>query len=293
MSNQNRPPSFSSKVFSLWSLVFSLSLGVFCLWSFVFGLSVRAEEPQQIEQEVHGYSFEGYDDHGAKQWELLGNSAHLQGDVAFLKQVKVESLEKGGATLTSEAGQYNLKTQQVHLEKDVVVETKEGTRLKTDTLDWDGKKRKVTTEKPVTIEKDQTVSQGVGAEAYPDLKRLTLKENVQVKMGSDLTITSKGPMEIDYANGRATFREEVLVQDKEGSMRSDQMEVFLDPKNNTIDHLIATGHVEIKRGESVSYSDRALYNAASKKVTLEGSPRILLQPRKEDESTFIANTSAR
>ena len=161
--------------------------------------------------------------------------------------MKVESLENGGATLTSEAGQYNLRTQNVHLEKDVVVETKEGARLKTETLDWDGKKRKVTTEKSVTIEKDQTRSQGMGAEAYPDLKQLTLKEKVRVELGPNLVITSKGPMEIDYANGRALFQEEVFVQDKEGTMRADRMEVFLDSKSNTVDHLIAMGHVEIKR----------------------------------------------
>ena len=254
--------------------------------------SAYAESPQ-IDQEVHSFSFEGYGDNGVKQWELQGDTAHLQGEVAFLEKVKVESLEGKGATLTSQVGQYNLRTKQAHLEKDVVVQTEEGTRLMAEALDWDGERRRMTTEQPVTIEKDQVHSQGVGAEAYPDLKQLTLKEKVRVEMGPDLVITSKGPMEIDYARHIAVFQEDVMVRDKEGSMKADRMEVFLDPQSSGVDHVDAAGNVEIQRGESLSYSDRATYDAKLKKVTLQGSPRLLLQPRKEDESALTANAQPR
>ena len=267
-------------------------LSVACLMSLVACRSAYAEPPP-IDQEVHSFSFEGYGDNGVKQWELQGDTAHLQGEVAFLEKVKVESLERGKAVLTSRKGQYNLRTKQAHLEKDVVVQTEEGTRLMAEELDWDGQKRKVTTERPVTIEKDQVRSQGVGAEAYPDLKQLTLKEKVRVEMGPDLVITSKGPMEIDYASHIAVFQEEVVVRDKEGLMKADRMEVFLDPLSNGVDHVEASGNVEIQRGESFSYSDRASYNAKLKKMTLNGSPRLLLQPRKEDESALTANTQPR
>ena len=256
----------------------------------LLGIGVAWAETAQVEQEVHSFSFEGYGDDGTKQWELQGNKAHLRGDTAFLEKVKVESLGKGKATVTSQVGQVNLRTKQAHLEKDVVVQTEEGARLTAEALDWDGQERKVTTKDPVTIDKDQIHSEGVGAEAYPDLKQLTVKEKVRVEMGPDLVITSRGPMEIDYANHTALFQEEVMVQDKEGLMKADRMEVFLDPKTNAVDHLDATGRVEIQRGDSLSKSDRATYDTKLKKVTLQGNPRLQLQPRKEDESALTANT---
>jgi lipopolysaccharide assembly outer membrane protein LptD (OstA) len=45
---------------------------------------------------------------------------------------------------------------------------------------------------------------------------------------------------------------------------------------NKIDKIVARGNVKITRGENISYSDEAIYNAADKKITLSGRPKLIL-----------------
>ena len=67
---QKKKTRFKNSNFLLSSIkhpASSISLPVICCLSLVACLSVDAEE-QNVEQEVHGFSFEGYGDKGIKQW---------------------------------------------------------------------------------------------------------------------------------------------------------------------------------------------------------------------------------
>jgi len=259
---------------------------VLCLMSLVLCLVTSsvgyAEKTIQAEQEVHAFSFTGYSKEGKREWEVHGDTATLEGDVAKFEKPKLESAGKTALTVTSDQGTYDRQTAKAHLEKNVFAQTSDGATLKTDSLDWHGSSKKLTTDDRVVIEKGAFVSEGKGAEAYPDLKKFELKEEVKVKVAPDIEITSKGPMELDYTRNIAVFRDEVKVVDKEGELLADRMDVTFEPVSNQIREIIATGNVRIKRGESISYSEKAVYDAALKKVTLVGKPKLFI--RSEGES---------
>lgn len=255
-------------------------MGVFGLLSLVFCLAF-AEEIPLPEQEVRSFSFTGYAKDGKREWELKGAEATLEGDIATFKHPRLEASGETTFTVTSERGTYNRKTAQAHLKEKVLAETDDGATLRTESLDWHGDTRKVSTEDEVVIQKGNILSKGKGAEAHPDLKKLELKEEVEVEMGPNIEITSKGPMELDYTKNIAVFREEVKVTDQEGELLADRMDVTFDPETNEAREIIATGNVRIKRGESISYSEKAIYDAGKRKVTLTGKPKLLIKSKED------------
>ena len=260
-----------------------LKAAVLCLMSLVLCLAAfstaYAEKMELPEQEVRSFSFTGYSKEGKREWEVQGAAATLEGDVATFEKPKLESSGKTSLVVTSDRGTYDRNTAKAHLEKNVLAQTSDGATLKTDSLDWHGDSKKISTKDHVVIETQGIVSQGRGAEAYPDLKKVELKEEVKVEMAPNLEITSKGPMEIDYSKNIATFTEEVRVIDEDGELLADRMDAYIEPNTNRIREIVATGNVRIKRGESVSYSDKATYNAGLRKVTLSGKPKLFIQSK--------------
>ena len=264
--------------------------GVLCLMSLVLCLAAfstaYAEKMELPEQEVRAFSFTGYSKEGKKEWEVQGASATLEGDIATFEKPKLESSGKTTLVVTSDRGTYDRHTAEAHLEENVLARTSDGATLKTDSLDWHGDSKKISTEDRVLVERQGVISRGKGAEAYPDLKKVSLKEEVKVEMAPDLEITSKGPMEVDYSKNIATFRDEVRVIDQEGELLADRMDAYIEPNSNRIREIVATGNVRIKRGESISYSDKAIYDAALGKVTLTGKPKLFIQSK---ESPFAGD----
>ncbi len=47
--------------------------------------------------------------------------------------------------------------------------------------------------------------------------------------------------------------------------------------------VIAEGNVRIVRGKDTSYSEKAIYDVANKKLTLKGSPRLIIFPEEGQE----------
>ena len=248
-------------------------------------LCLFAEDNSLVEQEVEGFSFTGYSKEGKREWEVYGKTATLEGNVAFFKKPKLESLGKTQWTVTSDRGTYDRKSAEAHLEQNVFAQSSDGAILKTDTLNWHGPSKKISTEDRVVLEKGEFFSQGKGAEAYPDLKKLELKESVRVEVAPDIEITSKGPMELDYATHLAIFHDEVKVVDQDGELLADRMDVHFEPETNRVKEIVATGNVRIKRGESISYSEKATYDAALRKVTLIGKPKLLIHSEEDPLAT--------
>jgi len=241
----------------------------------------EAEPAVVAEQEVHTFSFTGYSKDGKREWEVQGDSATLEGDLAIFDKPQLKASGSADLTVTSDKGTYNRRTAQAHLEQNVYAETSEGATLKTESLNWHGNTKRISTEDKVTIQKGEFVSEGKGAEAYPDLKKLELKEEVKVDVAPDIQITSKGPMELDYVNNIAIFQEEVKVVDGEGELLADRMDVHFEGETNRVQEIVATGNVRIKRGESVSYSEKATYDATLRKVKLIGKPKLFIQPEED------------
>ena len=140
-----------------------------------------------------------------------------------------------------------------------------------------------------TIQKDKA-----SASSAPQTMQITNQ-----KAGADkkaTAITSDGELVMDYAKNVATFNNNVIVKNEDGTMRCDKLTVVFSTESGTIDRMVAQDHVEIvlpsetvqgkkAKSERRSTSDQAVYYANEKKIILTGSPSI-----KQEGNTYAADT---
>ncbi len=255
-------------------LVFLISLAL-CV-------SIHAEE-SQLPQQFEGFNLSGISEGGQKTWDIEGDSADIIGDLIKLTNIVANAYGEEPANLTAEYGTLDKASGKMHLEKDVVITTKDGAKLTTDTLDWERNEDLVHTDDRVVLTKEGMVATGTGAVGHPNLKMAQLNENVQVDIetksddGSKgkVTITCDGPLEMEYNNQKATFNDNVVAVDGDRKIIADKIEAFFDTKTNQIKEMVCTGNVSIIQGQNNTFSDRAVYNAVDKKLTLSGNPKLI------------------
>jgi LPS export ABC transporter protein LptC len=285
-------------------LIFAL---IFLLTPLLYSEEQKAQA--ESDQQIGDFSLAGFGEKGRKNWDLSGKSADIFAEIVKLKSVignlygKEENIK-----LTADRGDFNKVDGKVHLEQNVVITTSSGTRLTTDSLDWDRKNQQVSTKDKVNIQRENMVTTGTGAVGHMGLKQVSLEKDVtvdilpQVKTDkpSDVKdrtiITCDGPLEIDYEKNIATFNNNVRVERTDSLMTSDRMYVYFipsgrgnkEPQNtkepdktggltgSKIDKMIARGNVKIVRGDNTSYSEEATYTASDKKIILSGSPKLIL-----------------
>lgn len=286
---------------------------------FILVLSARpsfsAQEGPVMEsdQQISEFSLSGYGEKGKKNWDLAGKTADIFTEVIKLKEVLGNLYGKEeDVKITADIGDFNKNDGKVHLEKNVVITTSSGTKLTTNSLDWDRQKQFLNTEEVVNIEKENLVIVATGATSAPNLKNVILKRNVTLdinptdnpKEGSmsvkeKMVITCDGPLEIDYAKNIAVFNKNVKVLRPDSTIYSDRMDVFFNMSDkkkeegavekkepaaaqptlfmgSKIDKIIARGNVKVLRGDNISYSDEAIYSALDSRLVLTGKPRLIL-----------------
>ena len=291
-------PSFFIFFFSLAALLYASQQNI----------APEQNTAPESDQQISDFSLVGYGEKGKKSWDISGKSADIFTDLVKLKDV-VGNLygEQEDIRLTADRGDFDKNEGRVHLEQNVVIKTSSGGRLTTNSLDWDRKKQLVSTKDSVNLEKENMVTTAQGAIAKPDLNQITLEKDVSVNIVTDpskdsdaqakerIVITCDGPLEIDYARNLATFKNNVQVDKQDLQILSDAMDVyFIRQDKNTavldnepalmgsrIDKIVARGNVKIIRGENVSYSDEAVYNAVDKKIILSGRPRLVIYSTQE------------
>lgn len=278
---------------------------------------VQDQGGQSSDQQINDFSLSGFGEKGKKTWDLSGKSADIFTDIVKLKDIKGNLYgETEQIKLSAEKGDFNKTEGKVHLEENVVVTTSSGAKLTSDTLDWDRKKQVVTTQDAVNIEKENMVTTAIGAVAQPNLNKVTLQKDVTVKINpaadeaqalvtgaNKMVITCDGPMAIDYEKNIATFNNNVHVDRGDSQIYGDILEVYFkasDKKTTSasgqnsammgsqIDKIVARGNVKIVRGENVSYSSEAVYEASTKKITLSGEPKLILYST-EDLNASVGN----
>lgn len=240
---------------------------------------------QQGAQQFEKFKLQGYTDAGAKSWDVIGDTAQVDGDNVNISNVNANHYGEQQVNLTAETGQLNKKNGNVHLENNVVITAKEGGQLKTDYLDWDKEKDIVKTDAPVIITDPAQgmTATGTGLKAHPNLQTAQMQEDVKVTVKSQkpndiqsVTITSDGPMEIDQKKSKATFTKNVVAVETDRTLKADLMEVYFDPVTNKIKEAVCTGNVEILQGGNTTYSDKAVYNGADQTLTLVGRPKLIM-----------------
>lgn len=265
-----------------------------------FSFAIHAEV-SDTQQQLSEFNLVSYGDKGKKQWEINGKSADILSDI--VKLTKVEANVYGAEetiNLTADKGDFDRAQSKMHLQDNVVITTTSGSKLTTDSLDWDRQTEKVTTKDQVNLERESLTASGVGAEAQPNLKKFSMDKDIKVQIKPDesksskkdmlknrIYITCNGPLEVDYENNVATFKDNVVVDDGTIQLYSDVMDVHFKTKKAVgaasdetatpaggLTKIVAKGNVKIVRGENTSYSDEATYNAETKKLVLSGRPRL-------------------
>jgi len=293
----------------------------FLILHFTFTCSAQEQNPQESDQQIMDFSLASFGEKGKKSWDLSGKSADIFSNVIKLQDVignlygKEEDIK-----LTADKGDFDKVQGKIHLQENVIITTSSGSKLTTDSLDWDRKNQLVTTNDAVNIERGNMVTTASGARGETNLKKISLQKDVTVNINptaeeksqdqemnakKKIVITCDGPLEIDYDKNIATFNNNVNVDTQDAIIQSDIMDVYFGKtgKDNSglekeasglgsatmgskIDKIVARGNVKITRGENVSYSDEAIYNALDKKIILSGKPKLIIYSGEDMNASF-------
>lgn len=293
--------------------VFNLILAIIVCLACQFALNERIVLAQdEAEQTVADFSLSGFAEKGKKSWELSGKSADISAEEVRLKDIVGKLYGEEDITLTAERGKFDKEKGNVQLEDNVVITTSQGARLITDSLDWDRINHTVSTQDEVNIQRENLVADAIGAKGNPDLKKVNLEKQVRVQIDPQekesagsankekIVITCDGPLEVDYEKNIAIFYNNVKVDQKDTQIYSDRMNVYFkigqDYDLNSqagkeapgmgrqIRKIIAKGNVKIVRGDNISYSDEAEYDAKANKIILTGTPQLVIYSTGEDNA---------
>ncbi|MCM8800963.1 MAG: LPS export ABC transporter periplasmic protein LptC [Candidatus Omnitrophica bacterium] len=268
-----------------------------------------SKDNPNLEQQIDDFSLSGFTQNGRKLWDLSGKSAYILEQRIKLKDIVGNFYgEKEAVKLTAKQGEFNKQDSNVHLKDDVVITTSKGARLTTQSLDWDRSNQLVSTKESINIERENVITEALGAFGQSDLKKITLEKDVKVnikpnpeeKRENPIVITCAGPLQIDYEKNIAIFNKNVKVENNDLSLYSDIMEVYFSegktqedlPQQSEallgtrIEKIICRGNVKIVRGKNVSYSDEATYLASEKRIILSGAPKLVIYPKENPDESF-------
>lgn len=274
--------------------VFTKLLKISVILTTTFFLSNMVTLADENLQQFEGFSLSGYDEDRKKAWDVKGDTADVLGSIIKLTNIVANAYGEEPMNLKAKSGTMDKDTGNMHLETDVVITTDTGGRLETDSLDWNKNEDLVTTQDDVFLSKDGMTATGTGAEAHPGLSKAKINEDVTVNVNAEpeteqgriITITSDGPLTVEYQLGQAVFQDNVVAVDGDQRLEADQMEIFFDSETNKILKMVCTGNVTIIKGGNTSYSQKAVYLAEEKKMTLSGKPKLMFYAGAEGDSGF-------
>lgn len=243
-------------------------------------VAMGQETPQQFE----GFNLEGYADNGEKAWDVNGEKADIIGQTVEITHVNANRFGKEPVNLKADQGTIDRAQGDIRLKDNVIITAQQGAQLKTDSLNWHKEKDLLTTEDRVKLTDQGMEADGTGLTAHPGLKTAQMNKDVSVRIntepekpdGRTITITSEGPMEIDQMNNMAVFKDHVVAIQDDYRLQSDKMEVYFDPQKKKIVQSVCIGNVVIEQGKNQSFAQKAVYQADTQKLTLTGSPRVIM-----------------
>lgn len=261
---------------------------IFLILVFVLGFIIpsgASTGENGMPQKFQGFNLEGYEDDGRKAWDIKGDNADIIGSTITLTNIDANRYGSQDVNLKAKKGTVDKASGNIHLEKDVVITSKAGVQMTTDTLDWQKEKDLVSTDDKVFIKHEKMDASGTGLKAQPGMRVAQLDHDVTVKMNTEteekipqiLTITCDGPMEIDQAKNHAVFNKNVVAVQIGRELKADRMEIYFDPAGKQLKEIISIGNVVITQGDNKTFADKAIYNALEKKMTLSGRPKLILK----------------
>jgi LPS export ABC transporter protein LptC len=238
------------------------------------------EKPQKI----FSFSFTKYTAEGQREMEIEGDSGDILSDNVKLMNVMAKAYaEEVPVTVTADRGEYEKKKNKIHLEKNVVATTDDGTRLVTEALDMHPNEHIVETDLQAQVKKDNINVEGTGARADTNLKKVKFQKKVTVvvqntedKENGPTTITCDGPLVVDYEKNIAHFKDNVVAQDSRGKLTADSMDVYYNRVSRHVSKIVAVGDVVIVNPDgNKTYSDSVIYLADEGRIILGGDTEAL------------------
>jgi LPS export ABC transporter protein LptC len=238
-----------------------------------------ADASSGLEQKVTAFSIEGRSPQGARQWNLNGESAEIVGEDIYLNSLSaVVYNDESVVNLSSDSGVYRRTTGEVELIGNVRVFSGEEFTLLTDSARWVQEDKIIRTDDIVEISREGLEAVGKGGSANSDEKWAKLNSEVRVFISPDTRVRSDGPLEVRYDENVAVFRDGVIVEDKEGRLLADMLTVEFDPETKKLSRVTAEGNVKVKKGNTYTLSEKAVYTEGTKSAELLGRPRVIIDP---------------
>ncbi|MDD5115803.1 MAG: LPS export ABC transporter periplasmic protein LptC [Candidatus Omnitrophica bacterium] len=291
------------------SVLLTLAIILSCAGIFAAEPDKPAPQANDPEQQIGDFSLSGYGDKGKKAWDLSGKSADIVNEVVKLKDVVGNHYaDEDNINLTADKGRFDKKSGVVHLEDNVIITTSSGTKMTTDSLDWDRKQQVVSTLDAINLKRQDMNLSGEGARGQTALKQVALEKNVRLDIETQdkqeskkekIVIICDGPLEVDYEKNIAIFNNNVKVEAPDLTIYSDRMQVYFTPKpaasskveesavtSSSITKIVSEGNVRILRGGNTSYSQEAVYTAMDKRIVLTGRPHIEIYQTEKLNAAF-------
>ncbi|HEO63924.1 MAG TPA: hypothetical protein ENN78_01495, partial [Candidatus Omnitrophica bacterium] len=127
--------------------------------------------------------------------------------------------------------------------------------------------------------KDENEIIGIGGELDTGLSKAVVKKDVKFQAIPQTIVKSDGPLQIDYANNVAVFEDNVHVVDRRGELFCDKLTLYFDQDKKEVTKAQASGNVRLKRGNSCSYSEEAVYDMTAGTISLLGNPKLEIYPK--------------
>ena len=232
-----------------------------------------------LEQNVTSFSIEGRSPKGARQWNLNGDSARIVGEDIYLDNLKaVVYGDDTVVNLSSDSGVYKRSAGEVELIGNVRVFSGKDFSLVTSIAKWSQEDKEIFTDAAVKITREGMTAVGKGGRANSDEKWARLNSEVRVFIEPDTRVRSAGPLEVMYEDNVAVFKDNVIVEDKDGRLLADLLTIEFDPETKRLDQVVAEGNVKVKKGNTYMLSGKAIYTEGTKSAQLLGRPRIIIDP---------------
>jgi len=202
-----------------------------------------------VKHKVLSFNLEGLSEKGTKKWDVKGESAEAINE----NEVKLDNIvakaygEEAQAVITADQGVYDKSKNSVKLQKNVKATIESRSGFTGGLVDFSGQ----------------------SAQGDP-------KQNEADQKKTKTVITCDGEVLFDYERNIANFVNNVHVDSEDGSIIADKITVHLDPDTKQAREIVAEGNVKIKRGENMTYSEKATYDAVTKKVSLAGRPKLVI-----------------
>lgn len=209
-----------------------------------------ATSDDAVKHKVLSFNLEGLTDKGQKKWDVNGESAEAISE----NEVKLDNIvakaygEEAQAVITADQGVYDKTKNNVKLQKNV----------------------------KATIESTSGMGGGFGDFSGQGSGKPKVAASGKDAKKTKTVITCDGEVLFDYERNIANFVNNVHVDSEDGSIIADKITVNLDTDTKQVKEIVAEGNVKIKRGENMTYSEKATYDAVTKKVSLAGRPKLVI-----------------